>query len=69
MRGLKGRNVVVTGGASGIGQATAARFLISGVGIASFRNLRGDEEVVVEVDIKGGEQRYRYGASPGQNLG
>jgi NAD(P)-dependent dehydrogenase (short-subunit alcohol dehydrogenase family) len=30
MRGLKGRNVVVTGGASGIGQATAARFLEEG---------------------------------------
>jgi NAD(P)-dependent dehydrogenase (short-subunit alcohol dehydrogenase family) len=27
MRGLRGKNVVVTGGASGIGQATAARFL------------------------------------------
>jgi NAD(P)-dependent dehydrogenase (short-subunit alcohol dehydrogenase family) len=27
MRGLKGKNVLVTGGASGIGQATSARFL------------------------------------------
>src|SRR5215470_17341268 len=27
MRGLKGKNVLVTGGASGIGAATAARFL------------------------------------------
>jgi NAD(P)-dependent dehydrogenase (short-subunit alcohol dehydrogenase family) len=33
MRGLKGKNVVVTGGASGIGQATAARFLDEGCAV------------------------------------
>ena len=33
MHGLKGRNVVVTGGASGIGQATAARFIEEGCAV------------------------------------
>ena len=36
MRGLKGKNVVVTGGASGIGQATAARFLEEGCAVCVF---------------------------------
>jgi meso-butanediol dehydrogenase/(S,S)-butanediol dehydrogenase/diacetyl reductase len=36
MRGLQGKNVVVTGGASGIGQATAARFLEEGCAVCVF---------------------------------
>ncbi len=36
MRGLSGRNVLVTGGASGIGRATAARFLEEGARVCVF---------------------------------
>jgi meso-butanediol dehydrogenase/(S,S)-butanediol dehydrogenase/diacetyl reductase len=36
MRGLRGKNVIVTGGASGIGQATAARFLEEGSRVCVF---------------------------------
>ena len=48
MRGLKGRNVVVTGGASGIGQATAARFLEEGCAVCVFDHSAEARERVSE---------------------
>ncbi|MGO9517543.1 MAG: SDR family NAD(P)-dependent oxidoreductase [Candidatus Korobacteraceae bacterium] len=46
MRGLKGKRVVVTGGASGIGAATAARFLEEGSTVAI---LDHDQEACDEI--------------------
>jgi glucose 1-dehydrogenase len=34
MRGLKGKNVLITGGSSGIGQAIAVRFAENGANVA-----------------------------------
>jgi NAD(P)-dependent dehydrogenase (short-subunit alcohol dehydrogenase family) len=50
MRGLKGKNVLVTGGASGIGQATAARFLEEGCAVCVLdRSAEALERVATEL--------------------
>jgi NAD(P)-dependent dehydrogenase (short-subunit alcohol dehydrogenase family) len=52
MRGLKGKNVLVTGGASGIGQATAARFLDEGCAVCVI-DRSADARTRVAVELPG----------------
>jgi len=50
MRGLDGRKVVITGGASGIGAATAARFLEEGARVCVLdRDAPGNEKILREL--------------------
>ena len=48
MRGLSGKNVLVTGGASGIGQATAERFLQEGCAVCVMDRSAGARDRVSE---------------------
>ena len=48
MKGLKGKNVLVTGGTSGIGQAIAVRFAEEGANVAI--NYRSKPEEAKETD-------------------
>lgn len=55
MRGLTGKRVILTGGASGIGRATALRLVAEGCVVAIF-DLNGE----------GAEETVRLGAGPGR---
>ena len=61
MKRLEGRIALVTGGASGIGKATAFRFVDEGakVVISDIQDALG-EEVVKELQAKGGEALYLH---------
>ena len=69
MRGLKGKRVLITGGASGIGAATAARFLEEGSALCVLdRDAQGCERIrqqlpnlagVVEADVSKRDQVQR----------
>jgi NAD(P)-dependent dehydrogenase (short-subunit alcohol dehydrogenase family) len=55
MRGLKGKNVLVTGGASGIGQAAAARFLEEGCAVCVLdRSAEARDKVSTELPALSG---------------
>ena len=49
MRGLKGKNVLVTGASSGIGQAIAVRFAAEGAHVA-VNYYKGEEEAAATID-------------------
>lgn len=53
--GLRGKVVVVTGGASGIGRATALRFGDEGCRVAVWDRVAADDALAREVKARGGE--------------
>ena len=65
MRGLKGKNVVLTGGASGIGQAISLRLGEEGCNVGIF-DLNGDgaNRVVEKIRSAGENQSHRYSCTP-----
>src|SRR5919106_3812502 len=52
LRGLKGKNVLVTGGTSGIGQAIAVRFAEYGANVAINYRRSPDEAVETEEQVQ-----------------
>ena len=59
MRGLKGKNVLVTGGSSGIGQAIAVRFAEYGANVAINYLTTPDEAAETDEQVHACVQRVR----------
>ena len=66
MPGLKGKNVLVTGGSSGIGQAIAVRFAQYGANVAINYLRRPEEAHDTEEQVHACVNRVRRGGRPGR---